>query len=83
MERPNGWMDIESAVAQGCPLHAGQASRLLEYTKAIELQVDELKKIIHEALPFMRARHEWKPSAAHADMIQAMEKAVLEKQEDS
>jgi hypothetical protein len=48
----------------------------VEKTQAALLQVEELQKIIREALPFMNSRHAWKPTAPCQDMIDAMEKAL-------
>lgn len=41
-------MDIESSIAQGCPLHAGQADRLWKAYQAALLQIGELKDALDE-----------------------------------
>ena len=71
--------------AEGCPLCTyvegvfTAACSFHRKLKDLELQNDELKKLITQALPFMRARHEWKPTAPHADMIKALEITVPDK----
>lgn len=42
----------------------------------LELQNQELRKAISDALPFMRARHAWKPTKPHADAIRALEEVA-------
>ncbi len=41
VNRPFGFMAMEEAVALRGPLHAGQATSLMEYAKALELQIKE------------------------------------------
>jgi hypothetical protein len=63
--------------------HARQdVPALLDEVANLKLQVEELQKIIREALPFMNSRHAWKPTAPCQDMIDAMEKALGDKRND-
>lgn len=75
MNKPPGFMDIEVAVATGCPLHAGQAAILFTAFKAAELQVEAYRTALKKIRDYIETDY---PMLSRAKEI-ALE-ALVEKQ---